>query len=285
VVLSLHVGLLPAALAAARVDGARLGLIAHGTEVWAPMSGRQRRMVQRCDRVLAVSSFTAHWVTRRAALEPGRVRRLWLPIDEGLATRAGQVRPRGPSNEIVTVSRLDPEHRYKGHFDIAESLPRVLERCPDARWNIVGVGDDLPALRARCRDLGIGEAARFLGSLSDSRLAETYATAAALVLPSTADVSTTPPEGEGFGLVFAEAAAFGVPSIASAQGGGSVDLVVDGQTGLTVPPQDPAGLAAAILRLLEDRSLRDRLGEGARALVRERHTSERFSEALVAGLS
>lgn len=89
-----------------------------------------------------------------------------------------------------------------------------------------------------------------------------------------------PPVGEGFGLVYAEAAALALPSVASGAGGGSVDLVEHGVTGLTVPPEDRAALAAAIVRLLRDGSLARRLGLAARKRVAERHTPEHFARAL-----
>jgi glycosyltransferase involved in cell wall biosynthesis len=124
----------------------------------------------------------------------------------------------------------------------------------------------------------------FLGTVEDGRLGELYQRADMLVLPSVARPDARPPEGEGFGLVFAEAGAYGVPAVASAAGGGSLDFVRHGETGLTVPPGDPGALAAAILELIEQPALRDRLGEAARRLVLERHTPARFTRALNAAL-
>ena len=102
----------------------------------------------------------------------------------------------------------------------------------------------------------------FLGDVTDAQLANLYASAA-FVLPSVADVAAPVPSGEGFGLVYAEAGAFGVPAIASVAGSGSLDFVVHDRTGLTVPPGDREALAIAMFRLLEDRELRERLGEAA----------------------
>ena len=84
-----------------------------------------------------------------------------------------------------------------------------------------------------------------------------------------AAVVVAPSRREGFGVTVAEAMAHGRPVVASAVGG-LLDLVVDGETGLLVPPRDPAALRAALERLLGDAELRARLGAAARERARER---------------
>jgi phosphatidylinositol alpha-1,6-mannosyltransferase len=210
----------------------------------------------------------------------GRIALVPWPLDHALAERARETPPPNPRPYILTVSRIAREHRFKGHFTIARALPALLARRPDLRWVVVGEGDDLPALRLCCADLGVLEAVVFRQAISDHELADAYAHASMFVLPSVADATAKPPVGEGFGLVYAEAAAFGVPSIAARNSGGAADLVIDGVTGLTVDSQDPAALAQAILRLLEDRELRGRLGETARQRVLARHMPEHFEAAI-----
>jgi phosphatidylinositol alpha-1,6-mannosyltransferase len=285
VVVALHVGLLPVAAAASAATGAKVALVAIGQEVWGPMRMPRRAMIQRCSHILAISSFTRYWITRRAGIDPERVSLVHLPVDEALAKRAFLAPARAASEpNLLTVSRINRDERYKGHFDIAESLPLLLARQPGARWIVAGHGDDLDALRARCKDLGIAEAVTFLGEVTDAQLANLYANAAAFVLPSVADVAAPSPTGEGFGLVYAEAGAFGVPSIASTAGGGSLDLVLHERTGLTVPPRDPEALATAMLRLLEDHGLRARLGGAARVRVSERHLMPHFAASVHSAL-
>jgi len=283
IVVCLHAGLLPVALAAGALARAPICLVAYGTEVWAPM-GRVRRMqIQRCDRVIAISRFTAQWLARRATIPEDRVRILPLPISECLAAgaqaglRADAEQPRETEPLMVTVSRLNREHRYKGHFAVAEAWPAVIREVPDARWLIVGDGDDRPQLERRCAGM---RSVVLLGRISDAKLADVYRRATALVLPSIADPETTPPRGEGFGLVYAEAGAFGVPSVASTQGGGAEDFVIDGITGLTVPPGDPAPLIKALVELLRDGRRSVELGSAARRRTWERHWPDDFPARL-----
>jgi glycosyltransferase involved in cell wall biosynthesis len=98
-----------------------------------------------------------------------------------------------------------------------------------------------------------------LGFVPHHELAPLYARAAVVAVPS---------HREGFGVACAEAMAAGRPVVASAVGG-LLDLVVDGETGLLVPPRDVPALRAALERLLGDAELRRRLGEAGRRRVQE----------------
>ena len=139
-------------------------------------------------------------------------------------------------------------------------------------------------LLAHCRELGIRHAVTFLGGVSDEDLIHAYREADVFVLPSVAQAQYQPPTGEGFGLVYAEAGAFGVPSIASTSGGGALDFVENGVTGMTTAPGDSADLAAAILRLLSDPQERSRLGQAAQDRVRVHHLPGQFGTRLASAL-
>jgi len=100
------------------------------------------------------------------------------------------------------------------------------------------------------------------------------------LLLGSAAVVACPSRREGFGLTCLEAMAHGKPAVASAVGG-LLDLVVEGETGLLVPPRDPQALRAALAKLLADRDLRQRLGAAARERARTEFSWERITRELL----
>lgn len=288
IIFALHIGLLPVAFGAARLIGARTALLGHGVEVWGPLPAWSRALLPRCSHLLAASRFTAVWMSRRAAIAERSINVIPLPVTAQFAQVAlgpSCAAARSDGQTLLTVTRLVHEHRYKGYFEIAECLPSVAVDWPGLRWIIVGGGDDLGPLRRRCEELGIAARTELWGHVDDATLMDAYRQADVFVLPSVAETHTHPPRGEGFGLVYAEAAAFGIPSVASAQGGGALDLVEHGVTGLTVPPNDGSALGGALRCLLGDPVERERLGTAARDRLRERHLPQDFAVRLVAALA
>jgi len=166
---------------------------------------------------------------------------------------------RGASRVVGTVGRLADQ---KALHLLLDAAPRLLADDPGTRLLIVGDGPLRPALERRARQLGIGDAVTFTGHQTD-------------VVPaySAMDVFVLPSRYEGFGIVFLEAMALGVPVVGT-RVVGSEDAVVDGVTGLLVPSGDAPALASAVLRLFSDCGLRERLRvEAARKVVRD-HTRE-----------
>jgi phosphatidylinositol alpha-1,6-mannosyltransferase len=160
---------------------------------------------------------------------------------------------------VLTVSRL--EDRYKGHDVVLRAMPLVRAKLKDAQWRVVGDGPLRPNLEARAHALGLGEAVTFLGQLSDDQRDEEFMRADVFCMVSR--LPATGLAGEGFGIVYLEAGARLLPSVAANEGGGA-DAVLDGQTGVQVDPEDHVGLAEVLVSLLSDRRYAARLGRAGR---------------------
>ena len=158
---------------------------------------------------------------------------------------------------VVSVSRLVPR---KGMDALIAAAARLAPRHPELQVVIGGEGRD----RSRLERLVRRERApvRLLGAVSDDRLSVLYGCGDVFAMPCRERWGGL--DQEGFGIVFMEAAACGVPQVAG-KSGGAGDAVVDGKTGLVVSePRRPERVATALERLLEDPALRRDMGTAAR---------------------
>ena len=165
---------------------------------------------------------------------------------------------------VGIVARLEPE---KGHATLLEAWSLVLRHHPDATLLVVGEGSRHDSLVERARELGIEGRVVFTGRRDD-----VPAVTAAL------DVAVLPSYREAQGLSILEAMALSRPVVAT-NVGGIPEVVVDGLTGLLVPPHDADALAAAVCRLLADHPLADTLARAAHDLVHDRFCVELMVEA------
>jgi phosphatidylinositol alpha-1,6-mannosyltransferase len=221
--------------------------------------------------VIANSQWTreqAQKVLRELGLDPlaEQVRLVPLGTDPeqfrpGVDTRA--VRARYGLNGdpwVLTVARLEP---YKGVDTALKAVAQCRRDGVKVGYLIVGSGKKRSLFTRLAKDLGVTDAVRFVGNVPDAELPALYNAATAYVgVSRRADGSRV----EGFGVALAEASACGLPVIAG-QSGGLAEAVQDGETGLVVDPDDPAAVAAAIRRLLDDQLLARRLGQGGRKAI------------------
>jgi len=148
----------------------------------------------------------------------------------------------------------------KGHDVVIRALPEILSVAPDVHFVVIG----LPTLRARLEALaaqaGVTEHVHFLGRVGQDTLLEAYNACDIFLMPS-----RNAPDGdfEGFGIAAVEAALCGKPSIVSV-GSGLAEAVQGEVTGICILEDDPAAMAAAVIRLLSTPELRTQMGEAAR---------------------
>ena len=201
-----------------------------------------RAVLRRARLVICPSNALAE-----AARELGAERVRVIPSGvEVPASVGGEAEP----PEVFFAGRLSPE---KGILELVEAAQGM---------SLVVAGD------GPLRDRVPGA----LGFVPHDELGPLYERAAVVACPS---------HREGFGVVCAEAMAYGRPVVAGAVGG-LLDLVVDGETGLLVPPRDVGALRAALERLLGDQELRRRLGAAARERIRERFAWPAVTDATMA---
>ncbi len=218
---------------------------------------------RRSDHVVAISRAVADHLLADAPELEGRLSVIYDAVDterfspkvDGLSLR----RAWGVAEEDVLVGVVGRISAWKGQEVFLRAFARAAQQQP--RLKGVIAGDVVPGedwrrddLRALARDLGVADEVLWPGYHDNA--AELMAALDILVLPSI--------RPEPFGMVVIEAMAAGKPVIATAHGG-PLESVVDGETGLLVPPNDPAGMAAALVTLAGNRALRREMGARGRA--------------------
>ena len=186
------------------------------------------------------------------------------------------IRPRDPAEETGMVLHVGRLVEMKGTEHLIRAFALLSRTRPLLRLEIVGDGPLRRRLQALAGSLALEPRVRFLGALPHAEALARMRRASMLVLPS---VHTPTGRVEGLGMVLLEAAATGVPVVAS-RVGGIPEGVVDGQTGLLAPERDVAALHACMATLLDQPDTRRRMGNAARALVEARFDIRRQGERL-----
>jgi glycosyltransferase involved in cell wall biosynthesis len=177
--------------------------------------------------------------------------------------------------DILAVGRLI---HLKGGDVLLDALVEVVRALPQTRMAFAGAGDLDAEWRERTVRLGLSGRVDFLGNLPRETLADVYRQSRILAIPS---------RSEGLPLVLLEAQWMGIPAVASAVGG-LPEAIVDGENGLLVPAEDPGSLAHALIRVLSDGPLYERLRENALRIAAERFSPRvmvrRFQEVYTAAI-
>jgi phosphatidyl-myo-inositol dimannoside synthase len=245
----------------------------HSLEVWRPLPPHRKRALLNAEFLIANSHYTA---TRTRAMHPDlpAIHVCHLALDEH-APRETEgldraLLARMSDRSVLLVGRMVSAERHKGHDQLLDAWADVQARVPSAQLVIAGQGDDLARYQAKARDLGIDRQVLFAGRVSEAMLHALYERAAAYAMPARA---------EGFGLVYLEAMSHRLPVLASTADA-APEIVLDGETGFLIAPDDRGALVDRLVSLLEDEPLRRRMGEAGYARWRAQFSYARFQDRL-----
>ncbi|MGB3403752.1 MAG: glycosyltransferase family 4 protein [Microcoleaceae cyanobacterium] len=208
-------------------------------------------------------------------IAPGIVPQQWTAdIPSQQVEKLRQQHQIGNRPVILTVGRLKER---KGHDTVMQAMPAILSEIPDAVYLIVGNGPEKENLQALTQKMGLEKAVIFAGEVADKDLPAYYQLATVFTM-----ISRQPPgshEVEGFGIVYLEANACGLPVVAG-RSGGVPDAVVDGETGFLVNPFKSEEAATAIIKLLQNTQLCQQLANTGQKRALEEFSWEHSSQQL-----
>lgn len=239
-----HLKMVPLAMFLRRWLKAPVWLHIHGIEVWNKPAPWVRKFAEKTSMVTAVSRFTRRKFLGWADMDPSLVKILPNTFSEKFkpGIKNGELLKKyglEGKKVLLTVGRISKLERYKGHDRVISVLSELSAKYPDLVYLIAGEGDDTAYLEGLAEQLGVRRVVHFTGKIEDKDLPDIYRLADVFVMPST---------GEGFGIVFLEAAACGIPVVGGNQDG-SIDCLEEG-IGYAVNPYDKNALIGAILKAL-----------------------------------
>ncbi|MDE5086688.1 MAG: glycosyltransferase family 4 protein [Trichodesmium sp. St16_bin2-tuft] len=221
-------------------------VLTYGKEVWEPLPNKYQQALKQATKILTISRYSRDRCCESNHLDPEKFQLLpcmvdgdkfipgLLPVDliEGYNLQRAKI--------LMTVARLWSGDPYKGVDVTIRSIPIILQSFSEVKYLIIGQGDDQTRLAKLAQDLGVGEKVIFAGFVPTEDLVKHYQVADAYVMPSQ----------EGFGIVYLEAMACGLP-VLSGDGDGSADPLQDGKLGWRVPHRDPEAVANACIEMLK----------------------------------
>jgi phosphatidylinositol alpha-1,6-mannosyltransferase len=243
-----HIKLLPLAFLAKMISGSPLLLMIYGIDVWNPVKNViTKYLLPKIDFIISISMITkqkflrwSHLTRTKFYLLPNAV----IQKNYGVGAKPQKLVERyglDGKTVLMTLGRLATQEKYKGFDEVMELLRALSAQVANIVYLIVGDGDDRPRLTAKARSLGVADRVIFTGFIPEAEKADHYRLADAFVMPG---------RGEGFGFVFLEALACGIPVVGSRLDG-SREALRDGALGVLVDPRRPDDILAGILEALK----------------------------------
>jgi phosphatidylinositol alpha-1,6-mannosyltransferase len=247
----------------------RRHLLIHGVEAWDNRGHIYALSARHMTGVISISQHTLNRYRQAYKIrisQPGFV----LPCCLGSDYQPSESTPlrRDGAFRLLSAARLVAEEQYKGIDTVLRALPKLLEAFPELVYVVIGDGSDRRRLENLAKQLDVERNVQFRGFVTKYELEREYRDCDLYVMPSA---------GEGFGIVFIEAMAFGKPVVA-ARAGATPEVIEHGITGMLVQYGDVAELGDVLNLLLVNTELRREMGlRGARCAM-ERYTFEAFCQ-------
>ncbi|MBP5975278.1 glycosyltransferase family 4 protein [Brasilonema sp. CT11] len=241
-----HVNLAPLVGLLCQPLGIPYTVMTHGKEVWQALPTLTKSSLQKAAQIWTVSRYTRQIACAVNNLDRNKVKLLPCAVNDNNftpGTKSTALLERYDltgAKVLMTVTRLWSGDIYKGVDVTIQALPQIAEVFPEVKYLVIGRGDDQPRLAKLAQDLGVGDRVVFAGFVPTEELVEHYCLADAYVMPS----------AEGFGIVYLEAMACGIP-VLSGDADGSAEPLQNGKLGWRVPHRDPNAVAQACIEILK----------------------------------
>ena len=241
-----HINLAPLVEALCKPLGIPYTLLTYGKEVWEPLTPRYQKALKDAVSIWTIGRYSRDKAGQVNGVNPQQFQILPCAVDGDVFTPGSKPQALvekyslAGAKVLMTVARLWRGDIYKGVDVTIRALPKIVQQFPEVKYLVIGRGDDRPRLEKLTQELGVGDRVVFAGFVPTDALVDHYRLADVYVMPSR----------EGFGIVYLEAMACGIPVLAG-DADGSADPLQDGRLGWQVPHRDPEAVAVACLEILQ----------------------------------
>ena len=241
-----HINLAPLIQFLCQPLGIPYTVLTYGKEVWITLPKQQKNALNQAEAIWTISRYSRDCLCRTNKIEPKKVKILPCIVDGNQFTPGEKPMDLiekyhlNDAKILMSVARLWSGDIYKGVDVTIRALPKILQSFPNLKYIVIGRGDDRPRLEQLTKDLGVSDHVVFAGFVPTEDLINHYRIADAYIMPSQ----------EGFGIVYLEAMACGVP-VLSGDADGSADPLQDGKLGWRVPHRDPDAVAQGCIEILQ----------------------------------
>jgi glycosyltransferase involved in cell wall biosynthesis len=230
----------------------KLTVICHGIEVFEPVNGWQKILLRKADRLLAVSSFTKNKLIEQQQMPAEKISIFPNTLDPHFQLPTAFSKPSflkerygiGENEQVIfTLTRLNSAEGYKGYDKVISVLPQLVKSGQPFKYILAGKADETEQKRMEefIAAGGLQQYVLMPGFIADEEVTAHYLLADVFVMPS---------KGEGFGIVYLEAMACGLPVIAGNKDG-STEALQFGELGTLIDPDDTEQLQKAITTVLQ----------------------------------
>jgi len=278
VIIASHLSLAPMAALLSKLTKTPFLVIAYGFEVWGDFQPQDKWALKQADGIISISYWTKNILEKQGF--DGKTISIVHPGISSEIINGSIAKTNSDSStlNLLTISRLDSNEQYKGHDHVLQALKLIRDKktAVSLHYTIQGTGDDLPRLERLVENYGLKDWVSFLPSVKNREaLKDIYQSHDIFIMPSRFGYWDNRWKGEGFGIVYVEAALFGIPSIAY-RCGGVTDIIEDQKNGILVEPDNVEELAEAIIGLGQDKQRIVELGESARKMALQQFTPEKI---------
>ena len=246
-------------------------LFVYGIDCWAGRFEERQPKLKSINKIISISSFT----TKQIKNQGFRGDVVYLPpvLDENKFPLIQKEVNADNTVKFITVGRLSSAEKYKGHDKVIEAVNLLVNKynIKNIEYRIIGKGDDKERLENKVRELNLESFIKFYGFVPDEDLPKVYSSSDVFIMPSNVSLDPSKPEGEGFGIVFTEAAMYKLPMIGP-NDGGSTDIIDDNINGLECDPLSPSDIAEKMKILINNEKKRIEFGKKANEKIVDNFT-------------